>query len=219
MAAIYHAQVVTTIPYYDTGRVSASANVLHWQGVYAGNLTNAQLVSIQSAFDGAWGNAWAQFATSHNNYLGAWVIDMANATGGQVTNVGFVKVPGIPVQAPVSDNVAALISLRGTLRYRGGHGRIYVPGVTTTFTNIDGNTLTQAGINALDAVWVQTVAAMAGISAANGGPFTPVIWHKKLKTNPNSLETVATHVPQAVLASQRRRLRKVSRHRAKTVTP
>jgi len=219
MAAIYHAQTVSTIPYYDTGRVSASANVLHWQGAYAGNLTNAQLVAIQQAFDGAWGTAWANIGTVNNHYLGAWVIDMANSTGGQVTNVGFVKVPGVPTALPLADNVAGLISLRGTLRYRGGHGRIYVPGIDSSFSNIDGSTLTQTGINLLDAMWVQTVAAMAGVSAANGGPFTPVIWHKKLKSNPNSLEPVAQHVPQAVLASQRRRLRKVSRHRTKTVTP
>lgn len=218
MAAIYHAQLITTIPYYDTGHVASSANVMHWQGSFTVNLTNAQLTQIQLTFDQVWSTNWAQLGTTSNHYLGSWVIDMSNSTGGQVTNAAYAHVPGTSGSVPVGDQVAALISLRGTLRYRGGHGRIYVPGLSGAMLTSNGATWSGPTLPSLDALWTNTVTAMAGIAGTNGGPFTPVIWHKKLKSNPNSVEPIATHVSQAVTASQRRRVRKVSRHRTKTVT-
>jgi nicotinamide mononucleotide (NMN) deamidase PncC len=57
--------------------------------------------------------------------------------------------------------------------------------------------------------------ALSGIAGSGGGPYNQIIWHKHLASNPNSVELVTTTVAQDVLATQRRRLRKVSRHRAR----
>jgi hypothetical protein len=213
MPGIYHAGVVTTIPYYDTGNVGHSANVIHWLGVGTTDLTTGQLTTIQGVFDAAWGAAWAALATSSNHYLGAWVIDSGDATGGQVTNALFTPVAGASSNAPVADNVAGLISLQTTRRYKGGHGRLYIPGANSSFLNFNGANWTGAMLAHMDTLWENTRIAMSGIGSAENGPYLPIVWHKKAIDFPNTVENVVGHVSQPVAASQRRRLRKVSRHR------
>jgi hypothetical protein len=213
MAAIYHPQVVTIVPHYDVGSGRDAVNVTHWKAV--GTLGGAGgLAAIQAAFNTAWDNQWHTFATSSTKYLGCWVIDSSSATGGQVTNTGFTPHAGQQLGGALGDQVAALLSLSGLTRYRGGHSRLYIPGVDLTKVAADGRTLT-GGISIIEQMYDDTVAAMDAVSSSNGGPLTPIIWHKKWAANPNSIEDVAHRICQPILATQRRRIRKVSRHKKK----
>jgi hypothetical protein len=110
-----------------------------------------------------------------------------------------------------------LLSLSGATRYRGGHSRLYIPGVDLTKVSSDGRTLTGSAQATLETMYDAATTAMGAVSSSNGGPLTPIIWHKKWAANPNSIEDVAHRHGQPILATQRRRLRKVSRHK-KSVT-
>ena len=215
MAAIYHPNVVTIVPHYNIGSGRDAVNVTHWKAV--GVLGGAGgLANIQTAFDGAWQPQWHAWASSSCAYLGCWVIDSSSATGGQVTNVAYTPINGQQTVGPLGDQVCGLLSLSGVTRYRGGHSRLYIPGVDQSKTMADGRTLTPAGSSALETLYDTVVGAMDGVSSSDGGPLTPIIWHKKWSANPNSIEDVAHRVGQPILATQRRRLRKVSRHRSTT---
>lgn len=212
MAAIYHPGVVTIIPKYDIGHPTNAANVTQWQTAAVG-LTTAQLTAIQTAFDNAWSAWWKALAYTANKYTGSWVIDSSSATGGQVTNATYSPVAGTLTGVSAYDNTAALLSLKTALRYRGGHGRLYIPGFANSSTNLDGSTIPPATITAMQNGWDSTVAALVALSGAAGGPLNPIVWHKRLSSAPNTVEAVTGRVAQPVLATQRRRLRKVSRHR------
>lgn len=211
MAAIYHPGVVTVIPHYDIGHPTNAANVIQWQTAAVG-LTIAQLTAIQTAFDGAWSTGWKSLAYTGNRYMGSWVIDASSATGAQVTNASYTPVAGLTGSGSVGDQVAMLCSLKTPTRYRGGHGRVYIPGFGQTTINADGQTWTAATLTAVQTLWTNTQNAMGSVAGAAGGPLSLAVWHKKLASAPNSVEIVSAVVAQSVTATQRRRLRKVSRH-------
>lgn len=212
MAAIYHAGVVTIIPKYDLGHPNNAANVTQWQTSAVG-LTVAQLTAIQLAFDTVWKAGWTNLAAAGNKYTGSWVIDSSSATGQQVTNALYTPAAGTLGGSPVTDSVAALISLHTPLRYRGGHGRIYIPGLAASQVQNDGQTIPSTTVTELQQLWDNTVAAMLALTGTVGGPFSPIVWHKHLASAPNTVELVTGRIVQTTLATQRRRLRKVTRHR------
>jgi hypothetical protein len=216
MPALYHPGVVTIIPKYDIGQPNNAANVTQWSTPAVG-LSIPQLQAIQTAFDTAWVASWKLSGSSANRYMGSWVIDMSSAVGNQVTNAGYTPVVGSGISTAWGDATACLISLRTLLRYRGGHGRLYIPGLVSTAMNADGHTLGGTASTNMLNMWNNTVAALFGLTGAAGGPLTPIVWHKKLSSNPNSIETVVGVVVQPVLATQRRRQRKVTRRRTRLI--
>ena len=211
MAAIYHPGVVLTIPKYDLGQPTNAANVIAWQTAAVG-LTVAQLQAVQTAFDTAWSGAWKNWTSSSNRYMGCWVVDMASATGNQVTNALYTPVAGVGASTSWPDMTSGLISLHTATRYRGGHGRLYIPGGTAASVNADGRTLTSTAITQIGAMWANTVSALGALAGTAGGPYNPIVWHKKLASSPNSVESITGVVVQSVIATQRRRVRKVTRH-------
>ena len=211
MVAIYHPGVVTIVPNYNIGRPNPAANVLQWQTSVTG-LTVGQLTSIQGAFDAAWGPGWQVIANTQYSYIGCSVIDNSSNTGQAVHPSSYTPLHGTGAGGAMGDNVAYLISLKGQNRYKGGHSRLYIPGCDLNLSNHDGQSIPAGTINSLNTLYNNVFVAMQGLSAANGGPLAPIIWHKKLKSAPNSTELIITWKGQSQLATQRRRLRKVARH-------
>lgn len=203
--------VITISPQYNINGIHTAVNVINWEGSSTG-YTISMLQSAQSAFDSAWSTIWKVLAASPDQYLGSIVTDMSSATGLQVRNTGYAPVTAIGTGNPTPDNVAMLISLKTATHYKGGHGRVYVPSCATGNLQADGNTLTTPTQTNLNSLWSSTVTALAGVSSANGGPYNPVLWHKKLRTAPNTVEVIITGIASARVATQRRRLRKVPHH-------
>lgn len=214
MAAIYKSGVVLIIPKYDLGQPNNAANVLAWNTGAVG-LTVAQLTAVQSSFDTAWSAWWKAMSPNTNRYMGSWVIDMAGATANQVTNSGYTPAAGTGGGTSWGDQQCALISLRTQNRYRGGHGRVYIGGLNSSAMNADGHTLSATAKSSITTGWNNTANALLALSGAAGGPYTPIVWHKHWTAFPNTTENVVGIVVNDVLATQRRRQRKVTRHRTR----
>lgn len=212
MPAIYHPGVVQFAAHYDIGGPHDAVNVLYYRTAAIG-LTSAQLTTVQGVFDTNWKTFWGTVGVNSTNYKGSIVTDMASNTGLQVDNSAYTPSGGGITGVAMSDGTAALISLHTLTRYRGGHGRIYLPGVGQTATNGDGRTLASINLTTLVTRWNALITAMSGVAGSAGGPYNPIVWHKKLATAPNTVEDILSITAQSVLATQRRRLRKVSRHR------
>jgi len=215
VAAVYLPGVVTIVPEYDIHGIAMAANVFHFQGQSI-SFSTSQLTAIQSAWEGAWATPYAGLCPSGTSYLGANVIDSGSALGQEVTNTAHIPNIGTLTGGPMADNQAVLLSLHGLHRYKGGHCRKYLPGMAYLVTQNDGRLLGDTYKASIGNMWQGVVTALNNVSTANGGPFKPIIWHKKWKAAPNSPEDVVGYTVQSVLASQRRRLRKVSRHRKAT---
>jgi len=206
--------VVTIIPYDDIGAGHDVVNVIHYQGQPI-SFDNAQLQAVRDEFDSIWGNGFRPLVPTTTHYKGCVVIDSGSAFGGDITNDTFVPVPGTAVAGPVADNAAVLLSLHVLQRYKGGHGRVYLPGFSLDMLATDGRTVLGSTVTTVEGVWNNTAQALGALTTGQGGPYKPVLWHKKWAAAPNSTSDIVSVTCQTILASQRRRLRKVSRHKKK----
>src|SRR5215831_16924068 len=164
MTAIYHPGIIETAPHYNIGAPHDAVNVLHWQTPAVSAPTTAELTAIQTAFDTGWKNLFLAYASNTAGYKGAIVTDMGSNTGLQVRNDTYVPVFGTIASPPMGDQDCVLISLKTSLRYRGGHGRIYLPGLAQTMTGNDGRTVAAPTLTAIQSAWTALTGLMGAVS-------------------------------------------------------
>lgn len=202
-------------PQYTREGASNPENILFWSGTFGTPLTVAQLTAIAAVFDPAWANMWKQAGAASTNYSGSILTDWSSNTGLEYTSVGvFGAVAGTAGTAAPA-NAAALISWSVPIRFRGGHGRSYLPDIGDTAL-ASATALVSATVTTMNADLQTLITNMHGISSGNGGPFVPVIYkHRNANypTNPLPVPTVvavSSEVVNTNLASQRRRLRRAA---------
>jgi hypothetical protein len=190
-------------------------NVTWWNAEgYVAPLTISQLTAIQAAFNTAWATLWEHVGSTTNQYTGSIVTDWGSFVGLSVDNSAFTPVAG-PGAGQAGDQVAALVSLHEAQRYRGGHGRMYLPGISIA-NMTGGSSLTTAAQSGVQASLAALVTGMAAISGANAGPVQQVVFHQKSHvpgTIPPVLigaffNPIVGSTCQSKVATQRRRLRK-----------
>lgn len=190
-------------------------NVTWWKGGFTTGLTLAQAEAIQAAFDTAWATMWSQSGASAVSYSGSILTDWSSNTGIENDSVGtFSAIAGTQSGAAPSQ-VAALISLTVALRFKGGHGRVYLPNVGTGA--LSGNMDLSTGVvTLLNEKYLLLANAMNALSTGNGGPFVQQLFRHRNADYPTVPTPVPTAVPiitanaNSLLATQRRRLRKVA---------
>jgi hypothetical protein len=143
--------------------------------------------------------------------MGSFVTDWSSSVGKQVNNIGFTPVAGTAGAGFAGAQVACLVSLSDGVRYRGGHGRIYVPGVSTSYL-IDPSHIQNTSISTFNGNFATFLAAMAAISSGDGGGFDLVIYHHRNDVTRAVFVNVVSYSVNALLATQRRRLRKAPHH-------
>jgi hypothetical protein len=216
LPAIYHPGVVQVVPHYDIGAGHDVVNVLYFQST-GRDFTTAQLSQVQTVFNSHWYTIWSPLASTQNKYKGSIVTDMSDNTGAQVDNTGYAIQPGGAGASPVYDGACQLIQLKTSTRYRGGHGRLYMPGIDTSVTTGDGRSMESSHLATTNTQLGVLYSAMIAITGTYGGPWQPVVWHKKLSSAPNTVENINQYLAVTLMATQRRRVRKVSRHRRRVV--
>jgi hypothetical protein len=203
--------------YTDTGP-DTPENVTWWQGSGSllSPLSEPQLLTIQATFDTAWEAVWSQVGYTGALYKGAIVTDWSSATGLEAPLGAFT--PHVGSAAGILGNqTAVLISLQEASRYRGGHGRIYLPAIGAAAL-ATGETVAAAVITSVKGNYTSLVAAMQAIAAINNGPYTQVVFHQKTTLPPRPPGTpvpaftrpVTNFVVQPTIATQRRRVRKAA---------
>jgi hypothetical protein len=212
----YFASLIQVRPQYTGGDRDAAENVLWFKGTFGAALTVAQATAIAAVFDPLWGAMWKEVGVSSATYTGSIITDWSSNTGIQYSSVGtYAGQVGLGTGI-TGASTAALVSEEVAVRFKGGHGRIYLPyvanSVLATVTTLAAGTVTSTQTN-----FTAMVTGMAAIAAGNGGGFVPQLfryrnWKGGANPNPAALYPFLTHVVDTVLASQRKRQRRVSRH-------
>jgi hypothetical protein len=196
-------------PQYLGAAADTPENVLWFTGGEAGGYTTGQLQAIQAVFDQYWADLWKLPATSVYTYKSSIVTDWTSDTGPQIPVNSAVSTIG--TQSGVCGaNVAVLISLQLALRYRGGHPRIYLPGIGSEALQ-DSRTLDSTLVGEMVTAYNTFQDEMAAISSAEGGPCYLVAYRYRNTEGKAEIVPLADAVIQSELASQRRRLRRVTR--------
>ena len=196
--------------------------VAYVKGQYNTNLTLAVLTNLQLQWDGLFRSFWNNMSVSTWQYLGSIVTDRNSNTGLAVDNSGYTPVAGLLPGPAAGEQVAVLVSWKSSTRYKGGHGRWYVPGLSTGAMQ-DDTSLASNVVTELQSSLQGLRNGLNGIAAANGGPFDVCTLHQRQHQPgtgpgvpgpaiPPYIEIPTRGQVNALLATQRRRLRKAPHH-------
>lgn len=188
-------------------------NVTWWVGsVTTSNYTLGQLVAIQNTFDPLMSALWAPCANSGAQYIGSVITDWTSATGLSNDNTTtFTPVTGSGGGTVAPAQVCILISQHIAQRFRGGHGRIYLPWIGSS-GSFNSSTVPSALVTSTNTKLQALYTGMGAISGANGGPCLPVVYRYRNSSTLASVHAVTSGNTSNVWATQRRRLRKVPHH-------
>lgn len=186
-------------------------NVTWWQGAFTSPLTQAQLANIQAVFDVQWPLMWRIPGATGAQYIGSIATDWSSASGTDNDTTTSLS----PVNGQATGLAAAqacmLLSLQIPLRFKGGHGRVYLPWLGQSAL-ADQKSVTASVVSNVSAEFVALRTNMNAISSGNGGPFSWCVYkfrNDAVKADPI---LITGGVIQADLATQRRRLRKAPHH-------
>jgi len=185
-------------------------NVLWFQSNTRTTPTVTNLTDIASAFDSNWSDFFNQYGAANTYYLGSIVTDWSSDGGAQVDTVGtWTPTEGGGASAATAPQVSILISLHIPVRYRGGHGRIYLPYVASgelQSPNYDQISTSLTG--RLATYFNDMITGMSG-SGVLGGQVMGV-YRFRNTAGKNVFVQFPTFTVNARIATQRRRNRKAS---------
>lgn len=195
-------------PNPDTAHVPQ--NILWFLNGSAGTPTLGNLTSIGIAFDSWWGPLFAAYGGTSSHYTGSVTTDWSGPTGLAYDSVGaFTPVAGTAGES-LTASVAILISWAVPFRWRGGHFRTYLPYAGQgTLTTADPNQITAAIASSLVSKINALISGMEATNILGGQTLSMYKQHQKGIT-PETFP-VSSYQVNTLLASQRRRLRKVTR--------
>lgn len=201
-------------PQYTNLGADIPENIMFWEGSESAGYSLAQLQAIQAVFDHYWPLMWNKQADVNVTYLGSIITDWTSDAGLEWSSVGtLTPVAGVESGLGAAQS-CCLISWVVPLRWRGGHFRTYLPGVAASALSSESAisaSITTAMVTAIATLLTQ----MLDISGANGGPVAPVAFrfrNQKPDVEPRpTTYPFSSYTVQAQLATQRRRVRKVTR--------
>jgi hypothetical protein len=207
---VYKPGLIQIRPQYsfETDAPDKPENVTFWRSGSLASPLLSDLVAFQTVFDTDWGAVFASYGANDAHYTGSVISDWSSASGPVSDSVGsFTPVAG-GQGAAAPPQIAILMSWPVPIRYRGGHGRTYLPYVgfgsinTAGFADHINNAATIAGHVATLRSDLNAVTNLGGI--------TPVQY--RYRTDPVKAEIVVPTdiVVDDMLATQRRRIRRVA---------
>ena len=183
---------------------------IHWlQAENDGPYTQDDLATAGTALGEIWSTDVVAYLAGNITYTGCEVADFTSALG-NVADTSYTVTGG--TGGHMAAQVAALWSLKTAERYRGGHGRSYIP-CPGDGNMADDRNLSSTFITHMDDAISAYIAAIESLTLADGAAIW-VVLHKKHGTESPYVAPVVSAECQAVVATMRRRLRKVARHRS-----
>lgn len=170
-----------------------------------------QLTEICTIFDDNFSDVWSVAGPTTMDYTGSVVTDWSSDAGLSYDSVGVLtEIDGTLGGGPLPANVAILISWNILVRYKGGHPRTYLPYPAVDALDGGQNDTITAGVQGdINEAIVSLNSAMIG-SGVLGGQ-TQNIYRFRNDAEKAELYEITSFDVQRELASQRRRLRRVTR--------
>lgn len=186
-------------------------NVLWFQSGTHTTPTVANLEAMQAIFDTELPNVWKLGAGADSSYMGSVITDWSSSSGVSIDSVGaLTPVPGTGGAASTAPQVAILTSWKIALRWRGGHFRTYFPHIASgVITGTYKDSIATALVNNMNTAWSVLISGMQSSGILGGQTF--VLYKNKDDATTAALYQTTNYGVQSLLATQRRRIRHVSR--------
>lgn len=210
MANQYSPGLIQIRPQYGDGGPDTPENILWVLGSIGTFYTLTQLQALQAVFDPAWGAVWQPAGETSNQYVGSIATDWGSNTGFQSSSVGtFTPVSGSKTGLQ-GDQVAVIIAQTLAVRYKGGHPRIYLPGIGSSALQSQTQISTTVQ-SALSTAFGTLQTDLGAIGTGNGGPYSLVVYRFRNDPVKHAVVLPSGHVVRLTLGTQRRRLRRITR--------
>lgn len=167
---------------------------------YSLAVSQADALTLVTTLASSWNTRFASITASNYSLIQTSVIDLGSRTGVNV----FLPVshPGTGA-AGQSAAVSFIMSAKVPLRYRGGHSRVYIPGIQATEQS-DANSWSVAAQGVLNTAWTGMLSDLASSPPIGVGSLTQVtvrfISSDKRDFNPPPATLPALLEPPMVLA-------------------
>lgn len=164
--------------YNDQG----NANVINelWL-TYSSTLAQSDLVILCNNIMTSWGAQFAAQVMPSCSLIGVTGNDMSSNIAPQAGST-HAAIPGSNAGQNIPNGSCGVISYETNLKYKGGHGRVYVPGLPRNALS-DGNTWTATARAAIQAAWAAFITEITTVAVpAAVGALTHVIAHRYGKT-------------------------------------
>lgn len=194
-------------PYPDTGEIPE--NVFWFLSRSAGTPTLANLTTMANTFSTQWGGIWALWGATARTFTGAIVTDWSSAFGLTFTNVGVFSAHAGTATGQAPPQVAGLVSFSNGEHFKGGHFRIYLPWLgTAVISTTDPGQLTAAAVTNMFNNYSGLEPAMNATGVLGGQ--TQRLFRWRSQPGRARLDPIQTYTVQSMLATQRRRLRRIA---------
>jgi hypothetical protein len=217
MPNVYRPGLIQVKPQYTSGLTDepdTPENILFFSGTTesAFPLTSADITAIAAVFDPHWGNMWALQGSSAYKYVGSVITDWSVDTGVEQSSVGVFAGTSGTLTGVTTGQACMLISYTASAmpRYRGGHFRTYLP-YPSEAALVNPYEFSSTVTSGVTGGLTTLYADMAGVSGTYGGGYIPALY--RFRNNPTKADVyyMTGYAAQQVPATQRRRLRKITR--------
>jgi hypothetical protein len=138
---------------------------------YTNSLSAADATTLLTTLSGSWETRFAPLTPSAYSLVAVSVTDLGSRTGVESTLV--TSHSGTNVDPGISASAAFVMSAHVALRYRGGHSRVYIPGLTNALL-ADQNTWTVAAQGQVFTAWTGMIADLAASPPVSVGAMSNV---------------------------------------------
>lgn len=186
---------------------------------YTNSLSQADATTLANTLSASWNTRMAPITAVQYSLAFVKVIDL-NSQSGVVVQIAAVH-PGTAAGAGVTAGVALVMSAKVAFRYRGGHPRVYIPGMSQNNLT-DQNSWNATFLPTVTTAWTGMLGDLSSTPPVGVGAMSAIAWHTHSSNKndfPGGVPTtkppwpLATPVPHPITswaanpqtASQRRR--------------
>lgn len=202
-----------------TTMTGGATSVVSFHMKITGAITASDSLTVLTTLATSWNTRFAPLTTPNWTLTQTSLVDIGSRTG--VSSALPITHVGTSAGNPLGAAVSFVMSAHCALRYRGGHSRVYIPGITAAEES-DNNSWSPAGQGLVSAAWNGLLTDLAASPPAGVGSMSQVIVRyfssdkrdftpppspfepPYLLTNPMVLP-VTSWTPNPQFASQRRR--------------
>lgn len=165
---------------------------------YTNGLTQTDAGTLLTALASSWNTHFAPITDPAYSLVFVRVIDL-NSQSGVVVQQASVHV-GTAVGGPISAAASLVMSGKVAFRFRGGHFRAYIPGISRSELS-DQNTWNPTFLPVASAAWTALQTDLNAASPVGVGPMIPIGWHTHSSNKTDFPSGVPTTKPPWPLAT------------------
>jgi hypothetical protein len=162
----------STVKFFLHTTMSGGTTALtHFYQKYTNAISQGDAITLLNTVSASWNTRIAPLTTNNWTLTQVSLNDLGSRTG--VESGLVTSHPGSVVASQLGAAVSFIMSGKTALKYRGGHARVYIPGIASTQSS-DSNTWSSTGQGAVSTAWTGMLSDLQSSPPAGVGALSTV---------------------------------------------